>query len=191
MQSIDSSESSASSYYESCESAPASPMALGEFATSSPALPPPRLEISTSTSSGMQSKTPSVASPVPSTSGWSVRTNASDATASIRAAYRASVRKKKSFHRSSWNPNPSAFATFASTPQPVPSSLNQHLHAHPHSRQLAPNLTSASGAFLVEDSNDNAIVLSSPTSASTLTPNAFAPASVAATSTAPLSVAGR
>ena len=36
----------------------------------------------------------------------STATNASESSTAIRAAYKASVRKKKSFHRSSWTPGP-------------------------------------------------------------------------------------
>jgi hypothetical protein len=36
----------------------------------------------------------------------STNTNASDSSTAIRAAYKASVRKKKSFHRSSWTQGP-------------------------------------------------------------------------------------
>ncbi|TFY65382.1 hypothetical protein EVG20_g5611 [Dentipellis fragilis] len=42
-------------------------------------------------------------------------------TAAIRAAYKASVRKKTSFHRNSWNPTPTALpAFFDEPPMPIP-----------------------------------------------------------------------
>jgi hypothetical protein len=46
----------------------------------------------------------------PSSSG-SIGSTTNDSNAAIRAAYQASVRKKKSFHRNSWNASPSPVAT--------------------------------------------------------------------------------
>ncbi|KAH9833156.1 HD-domain/PDEase-like protein [Rhodofomes roseus] len=102
--SISSSHSSGSSHYESCESGPPSPSALSPVPTpQSPSFPHARIDISTpSSSQPMHSRPPSI------TSVSSYSTQANDATAAIRAAYKASVRKKKSFHRSSWNPTGSA-----------------------------------------------------------------------------------
>ncbi|KAI0697046.1 hypothetical protein BC835DRAFT_1339898 [Cytidiella melzeri] len=57
----------------------------------------PRLEIKIS-------PTPSTGG-APSVASSSPFSNSHDATAAIRAAYSASVRKKKSFHRTSWNPS--------------------------------------------------------------------------------------
>ncbi|KAI1784861.1 HD-domain/PDEase-like protein [Ganoderma leucocontextum] len=118
-----SSSSGSTSLYESCESSLPSPTlspALDPIPT--PVSPtssgcPPRLELQTS--SDPHSRAPSVASTVPSTTASvsSVCSITNEATAAIRAAYKASVRKKKSFHRSSWNPSPTAFT-------PVPSPLS-------------------------------------------------------------------
>ncbi|CDO77061.1 hypothetical protein BN946_scf184473.g5 [Trametes cinnabarina] len=109
-----SSSSSAPSQYESCESSlpsPSfSPVLEPDAAPPPPASPsassslPPRLELAT-----LQPRAPSVASTAPSTSA-SVFSITNEATAAIRAAYKASVRKKKSFHRSSWNPSPTAMS---------------------------------------------------------------------------------
>ncbi|EMD35295.1 hypothetical protein CERSUDRAFT_116097 [Gelatoporia subvermispora B] len=105
------------SLYESCESFPPSP-AASVFAHSrsnsrtraQPSAPtiqlsPPRLEIRTATTPHRRS--PSVASSGTSatgTTGTSAALGSREATAAIRAAYKASVRKRKSFHRASWNP---------------------------------------------------------------------------------------
>ncbi|KAH9933825.1 uncharacterized protein B0H18DRAFT_982263 [Fomitopsis serialis] len=101
-----SSQSSGSSHYESCESGPPSPCATSPLPTpQSPSFPHAQRDIATPSSSQlMYSRPPSV------TSVSSHSTQANDATAAIRAAYKASVRKKKSFHRSSWNPTGSAGA---------------------------------------------------------------------------------
>ncbi|TBU38768.1 HD-domain/PDEase-like protein [Dichomitus squalens] len=118
-----SSSDSTPSQYESCESSWPSP-ALSPALDPSPALAspitvlPPRLELQTLTSP--HSRAPSVASTIPSSAG-SLCSMTSEATAAIRAAYKASVRKKKSFHRASWNPSPTSFT-------PVPSPLS---HAAP------------------------------------------------------------
>ncbi|EIW55345.1 HD-domain/PDEase-like protein [Trametes versicolor FP-101664 SS1] len=116
-----SSSSSTPSQYESCESSLPSPTfspVLEPASASPPASPsiqgslPPRLELP-------QSRPQSVASNAPSTSA-SVFSITNEATAAIRAAYKASVRKKKSFHRSSWNPSPTAMSSLSQTPPPVP-----------------------------------------------------------------------
>ena len=125
-----SSSSGSTSQYESCESSLPSP----NFSPALEPLPapvsptsagfPPRLELQTS--SGPHSRAPSVASTVPSTAASvsSVFSLTNEATAAIRAAYKASVRKKKSFHRASWNPPPASLT-------PVPSPLaHNHNHAH-------------------------------------------------------------
>ncbi|KAI0676581.1 HD-domain/PDEase-like protein [Trametes maxima] len=118
-----SSSSSTPSHYESCESSLPSPTfspVLEPAASPPPVSPsisgllPPRLEVSTQP----QSRAPSVASNAPSTS-TSVFSITNEATAAIRAAYKASVRKKKSFHRSSWNPSPTAVSAFDQPPLPV------------------------------------------------------------------------
>ncbi|KAI0725328.1 HD-domain/PDEase-like protein [Fomitopsis betulina] len=102
------SQSSGSSHYESCESSPPSPTT----SPLSPSFPSVRIDIGTPTSSRLSySRPPSIAS----VSSYS--TQASDATAAIRAAYKASVRKKKSFHRSSWNPSGSGPGRSYSLPQ--------------------------------------------------------------------------
>ncbi|KAI0822903.1 HD-domain/PDEase-like protein [Trametes gibbosa] len=121
-----SSSSSTPSQYESCESSLPSPTfsPILESATvplfPSPSIsdsPPPRLELSTS-------RAPSVASTAPSTSATSVFSITNEATAAIRAAYKASVRKKKSFHRSSWNPTAAAVSSLAQAPMPGPGRLS-------------------------------------------------------------------
>jgi len=101
-----SSQSSGSSHYESCESGPPSPCASPPLPTpQSPSFSHAQRDIITPSSSQlMHSRPPSV------TSVSSYNTQANDATAAIRAAYKASVRKKKSFHRSSWNPTGSGGA---------------------------------------------------------------------------------
>ena len=116
-----SSSDSTPSQYESCESSWPSPAFSPTLDPSpAPASPtaatalPPRLELQTLTS--QHSRAPSVASTVPSSAG-SLYNMTSEATAAIRAAYKASVRKKKSFHRASWNPSPTSFT-------PVPSPLS-------------------------------------------------------------------
>ncbi|KZT64550.1 HD-domain/PDEase-like protein [Daedalea quercina L-15889] len=94
-----SSQSSGSSHYQSCESGPPSPSASSFMPTpQSPSFPHARLDISTPSSQLLHSRPPSLVS----VSSYS--TQANDATAAVRAAYKASVRKKKSFHRTSWNP---------------------------------------------------------------------------------------
>ncbi|KAI0656981.1 HD-domain/PDEase-like protein [Cubamyces menziesii] len=118
-----SSSSSTPSHYESCESSLPSPSfspVIEPAAAPPPASPsssgslPPRLELTT-----VQSRAPSVASTAPSTSA-SVFSITNEATAAIRAAYKASVRKKKSFHRSSWNPSPTAVTALSQSAPVVP-----------------------------------------------------------------------
>ncbi|KAI0764545.1 hypothetical protein BD413DRAFT_482506 [Trametes elegans] len=115
-----SSSSSTPSQYESCESSLPSPVFSPVIHPSSPPPPPPvspsashtlpsRLELSPVP----LSRAPSVASTAPSTS-TSVFSITNEATAAIRAAYKASVRKKKSFHRSSWNPSPTTVSALSS-----------------------------------------------------------------------------
>ncbi|KAI0739159.1 HD-domain/PDEase-like protein [Daedaleopsis nitida] len=129
-----SSSSSTPSQYESCESSLPSP-AFSPLLEPSPvptspitATLPPRLELSTlSTLSNPHSRAPSVVSTVPSTSG-SVFSITNEATAAIRAAYKASVRKKKSFHRSSWNPSPSSFAAISPITPPASQRSTPSVH---------------------------------------------------------------
>ncbi|KAH9848356.1 HD-domain/PDEase-like protein [Lenzites betulinus] len=123
-----SSSSSTPSQYESCESSLPSPTfspvlepaTVSSLASPSiPGSPLPRLELSTA------SRAPSVASNAPSTSATSVFSITNEATAAIRAAYKASVRKKKSFHRSSWNPTAAAVSALAHpVPAPAPSPVS-------------------------------------------------------------------
>ncbi|KAI0367692.1 HD-domain/PDEase-like protein [Pilatotrama ljubarskyi] len=131
-----SSSSSTPSQYESCESSLPSPTfspilepTSGPHPPSSPSPPlsmsgslPPRLELSTATP---HPRAPSVASTAHSASAASVFSITNDATAAIRAAYKASVRKKKSFHRSSWNPSPTAVSALAQPLPSVPSALGR------------------------------------------------------------------
>lgn len=90
------------SHYESCSSSslspPVSPLRPGSTGPSHP----PRLEIST-----LSADSPTRA---PSITSSSVFQNPQFATAAIRAAYDASVRRKKSFHRASWNPTSAEFS---------------------------------------------------------------------------------
>ncbi|KAI0716394.1 HD-domain/PDEase-like protein [Earliella scabrosa] len=123
-----SSSSSTPSQYESCESSLPSPVfspllePIPVPISPTTATLPPRLELSTLAAlTHPHSRAPSVASTVPSTAG-SVFSITNEATAAIRAAYKASVRKKKSFHRSSWNPSPTSFNGLC----PVSPSLMQH-----------------------------------------------------------------
>ncbi|OBZ67419.1 3',5'-cyclic-nucleotide phosphodiesterase regA [Grifola frondosa] len=115
--SLSSGSSSSPTHYESCESSLPSP-------TLSPIDPPlnslaallPRLEITASLTASRPSSVASV-------SACSIT---HEATAAIRAAYKASVRKKKSFHRSSWNPSPATASTLAFAHSPLsPSPLAQ------------------------------------------------------------------
>ncbi|KAF7798462.1 hypothetical protein EIP86_009683 [Pleurotus ostreatoroseus] len=131
--------SSGGSHYETCTSSSPSPPA-SPLAELSPHHTLPRLEITT-TSVKSHGRTPSIAS------ASSYCLTPSDATAAIRAAYRASVRKKKSFHRSSWNPSPAEFTEvtgkpFASSPSPSPSSPAPALSLG--SSSAATSITSAS-----------------------------------------------
>ncbi|PCH39434.1 HD-domain/PDEase-like protein [Wolfiporia cocos MD-104 SS10] len=123
------SSSSASSHYESCESGPPSPFMAFTFrdaAPPPPTSPLPRLAISP--------RTPSIASASASLSASTVPSTAAqhDATAAIRAAYKASVRKKKSWHRSSWN------SGSISPPALHPSSASSPATTH-HSSPLTPD----------------------------------------------------
>ncbi|EKM57972.1 uncharacterized protein PHACADRAFT_251905 [Phanerochaete carnosa HHB-10118-sp] len=106
--------SSAYSHYHTCSSTSPSPPhfrvsfdpSLGEPLPPPPPPPHatttqlPRLEIT-------KSPAASIASATSNTSSLFINTH--DATSAIRAAYKASVRKKKSFHRTSWNPSPSEY----------------------------------------------------------------------------------
>ncbi|CCL98761.1 uncharacterized protein FIBRA_00766 [Fibroporia radiculosa] len=96
-----SSGSSVSSHYETCESGPPSPFAFSSVHQPvSPTSRSPNIEMISPTSPPR---------PPSSSSVSSYSTQAHDATAAIRAAYKVSVRKKKSWHRSSWNPGPGGF----------------------------------------------------------------------------------
>ncbi|THH27442.1 hypothetical protein EUX98_g6746 [Antrodiella citrinella] len=138
---------SGSSEYETCESSPGSP-ALHIDRVGPPKLEittstaPHKHSHSRSGSHVHKRRVPSVSSPsyllspsetqhrhhhrAPSmASDNSVATNttsasiSANATAAIRAAYKASVRKKpsaRSFNRSSWNPPPTEYKTFVTTP---------------------------------------------------------------------------
>lgn len=141
-----SSSSSTASQYESCESSlpsPAfSPILQPTPVPTSPtsATLPSRLELSNLASlthphsplAHPHSRAPSVVSTAPSASSGSVFSITNEATAAIRAAYKASVRKKKSFHRSSWNPSPTPFSGLSPivppTQQFIPSS---HIRSSP------------------------------------------------------------
>ncbi|KAI0720811.1 HD-domain/PDEase-like protein [Cerioporus squamosus] len=119
-----SSKSSTPSQYESCESSLPSPVFSPVLEPSAiPISPttatlPPRLELANL--AHPQSRAPSVVSTAHSASSSSVFSITNEATAAIRAAYKASVRKKKSFHRSSWNPSPASFASLSPvTPSPL------------------------------------------------------------------------
>ncbi|RPD75396.1 HD-domain/PDEase-like protein [Lentinus tigrinus ALCF2SS1-7] len=131
-----SSKSSTPSQYESCESSLPSPVFSPVLEpTAVPMSPttaalPPRLELSNLTHP--HSRAPSVASIAPSASSGSVFSITNEATAAIRAAYKASVRKKKSFHRSSWNPSPTSFASLSPvTPPPLHSAPPSQLGRSP------------------------------------------------------------
>ncbi|KAH9946868.1 HD-domain/PDEase-like protein [Amylocystis lapponica] len=121
------SSGSSSSHYESCESSPPSPTVPSIPEALAPLSPPLDIVMP------VHSRSPSIAS----TTAWSVQTNASDATAAIRAAYKAGMRKKKSFHRSSWNPSPpsvlpSSLFSRTTTPSPLsPSSATPDGNAIP------------------------------------------------------------
>ncbi|OSX60788.1 hypothetical protein POSPLADRAFT_1070404 [Postia placenta MAD-698-R-SB12] len=124
--------SSGSSHYESCESGPPSPWVLPSPAASDLQ---PRLEIATPPAlfaSDFRFRPPSAAS-VRSAS----TAQAHDATAAIRAAYKASVRKKKSWHRSSWNPGGASSPGSGAPLSPTgPSPLTAHsspMTTHSHS----------------------------------------------------------
>jgi len=93
-----SSGSSCSNRYLSCESGPPSP-----FEAASPLPSPAMSHINTR----LEITTPS-SGPASVTSVSSHSTQAVDATAAIRAAYKAGPRKKKSWHRSSWSPTPTS-----------------------------------------------------------------------------------
>lgn len=100
------------SHYETCTSS--SPSSPSPFQVDHPTPTQlPRLEITTSPTPS-NGRTPSIAS------GTSF-SNSQDATAAIRAAYDASVRKKKSFHRTSWNPTPAEFSEVTGRPLRVQS----------------------------------------------------------------------
>ena len=113
---------SGASHYETCTSSspssPSSPL-REETVTVPPSLP--RLEITTSSTSshGRAPSINSAASAASATSSCFI--NPSHATNVIRQAYNASVRKKKSFHRTSWNPTPAEFAEMTSR-HPLPAS---------------------------------------------------------------------
>ncbi|KAI0087418.1 hypothetical protein BDY19DRAFT_955703 [Irpex rosettiformis] len=79
---------------------------------------PARLEIPTSPSPSI-ARASSIASSNPFC-------NSLDATAAIRAAYSASVRKKKSFHRSSWNPSPAEFTALTGCPLRAENQTSPH-----------------------------------------------------------------
>ncbi|KAI0915910.1 hypothetical protein AcV5_003388 [Taiwanofungus camphoratus] len=136
-----SSTSSASSHYESCESGLPSPsISPSEPVSSVSPLMQPRLEITPS-----HHRSPSVAS----TASYS--THALDATAAIRAAYKASVRKKKSFHRSSWNP----------VPTPI-SPLSSHLFLHSNVTSPISPMTLTSNSPLTAGSSPSTTHTHSP-----------------------------
>ncbi|GJE96534.1 3',5'-cyclic-nucleotide phosphodiesterase [Phanerochaete sordida] len=103
------SDSSAYSHYHTCSStSPSPPHFRVSFDPMQAELPQPiamptqlpRLEIT-------KSPAASIASAGSNSSSLFINTH--DATSAIRAAYKASVRKKKSFHRTSWNPSPSEY----------------------------------------------------------------------------------
>lgn len=107
--STSSSDSSAYSHYHTCSStSPSPPHFRVSFDPSQTEPPPPhatttqlpRLEIT-------KSPAASIASAISTSSSLFVDTH--HATSAIRAAYKASVRKKKSFHRTSWNPSPTEY----------------------------------------------------------------------------------
>ena len=87
------------------------------------------------------------ASPTPSNGRAASITSASsfinpqDATAAIRAAYDASVRKKKSFHRSSWNPTPAEVSEVSGQPSQahLPSSYRFGAPLPPTSTSTVPS----------------------------------------------------
>ena len=107
------------SHYETCSSSspspPTSPLPTDSISSNQPA----RLEVPASPSPSI-ARASSIASSNPFC-------NSLDATAAIRAAYSASVRKKKSFHRSSWNPSPAEFSALTGRP------LRTENQASPHS----------------------------------------------------------
>lgn len=145
------------SHYETCSSSSPSPP-VSPFPTDSvPPNQPPRLEIPTSPTPS-KGREPSVTS---ATSFF----NPHDATAAIRAAYSASVRKKKSFHRASWNPSPTEFSGLVPRPLRTENSLSPN---SPHSNFTSP--------------------LSPPSSASPSAASPLTPASLSNTGRSPLSV---
>lgn len=137
-----SSASAPFSHYETCPSYSPSPSSPFRVDHPTPTQPP-RLEITTSPAPST-GRAPSVTS---STSFI----NPQDATAAIRAAYDASVRKKKSFHRTSWNPSPAEFSA--------------EIVGRPF-RMQSPSSPSAFGSPL------------SPPSASTISPSPLTPPSL-------------
>lgn len=96
------------SHYETCSSSSPSPPTSPLPTDPSSPNPPSRLEIPASPSLSV-ARAPSVTSSNPFC-------NSHEATAAIRAAYSASVRRKKSFHRSSWNPSPTEFSALTGRP---------------------------------------------------------------------------
>ncbi|KIP06366.1 hypothetical protein PHLGIDRAFT_119069 [Phlebiopsis gigantea 11061_1 CR5-6] len=140
--------SSASSHYHTCSSS--SPSPLHYHVELDPLQPDPRMQHGLMVNSTSHlprleitgSPAPSIASAASGVSSLFINTH--DATSAIRAAYKASVRKKKSFHRASWNPSPSDYSemvngkprsaaspsthsplsAFSSSPSNVPSPLS-------------------------------------------------------------------
>ncbi|TFK91193.1 HD-domain/PDEase-like protein [Polyporus arcularius HHB13444] len=160
-----SSKSSTPSQYESCESSLPSPVFSPVLEASTvPMSPtvatlPPRLELAHLIH---HSRAPSVVSNAPSASSGSVFSITNEATAAIRAAYKASVRKKKSFHRSSWNPSPTPYTDLS----PVAASP---LHSAPPS-QLGRSPVSPGG----DADSPLSLSVGSP-STGTLTPSPLTP----------------
>ncbi|KZT02979.1 HD-domain/PDEase-like protein [Laetiporus sulphureus 93-53] len=135
-----SSESSASSgfsHYESCESGPPSPFASPTTSPFSPTFGQARLELASSPSSLSSPQRPPSIMSISSHS-----TQAQGATAAIREAYKMSVRKKKSFHRSSWNPIPNIHSVTV-TPS-IPSDGSSSACPSPSSTVGASPLTAGS-----------------------------------------------
>ncbi|PSS36949.1 hypothetical protein PHLCEN_2v1165 [Hermanssonia centrifuga] len=123
--------SSTLSRYETCSSSSPSPP-LSPFQVDSSAQPQlPRLEITTTSSSAHGR-----ASSISSATVCSINTH--NATAAIRAAYNVSVRKKKSFHRSSWNPSPTEFSDMTGRPLPLNSSTLGPLSPSTRSTNTSP-----------------------------------------------------
>ncbi|KDQ58673.1 hypothetical protein JAAARDRAFT_57566 [Jaapia argillacea MUCL 33604] len=85
-----------------------------------------------------------------------------ESTASMRAAVAASVRKKKSFHRNSWNPE--SFAAFPSFPTSKPSAVQPDSDSVDSTPSKKTELLSALSAPPVPEPPRSAIVESSSTS---------------------------